>query len=144
MTITSWAFIEGVLNMIKTKKKEKRQQFGLRTGSMSDEVYEHLEKKAEEGVFREYMINLVRADIQNQKNNKELIELMSSFKTEMGNEIKDLKKIIKSSHIVVSNKPIGDLCEEEQFEPVDTLQEGLKITSQEVKGTVEEDLEYDF
>lgn len=140
--------------MVKTKKKEKRQQFGLRTGAMSDEVYNHLEKKAEDGLLREYMINLVRFDIQNEKNNSEIIELINSLKTEitrmnntnteMKNEIKKLKKTISSGQIVVSDKIIGDPEEEEQQEPVDTLQEGLVIASTEIKGTIEEDTDPDF
>ncbi|PGO80477.1 hypothetical protein CN980_03320 [Bacillus cereus] len=49
--------------MGRTKKTEKQTVFGLRTDHMSEQVYNHLEKKARSKKLASYIIQLVEQDL---------------------------------------------------------------------------------
>lgn len=123
--------------MVAKKKEEKREQFGLKTKSMPERVFLHLDQKAKSREIVKYIVELVEADLDKKASidtsdiDKLRKEMLSEF-TKLNNRISSLSFV----HAPINYKGVTN---------DDEITEG-QLIDEEVKvlGTIEEEYELDL
>lgn len=132
--------------MGRIKKSEKQTVFGLRTDHMSDEVYNHLEKKARSKKLASYLIQLVEQDLtQNETFNakNELLEvaqkqeqMMDTIK-QIAQKISMLQVAPASVALMTNEENINNSLENDLLKDVGRM--GQLITNTIITGSLDED-----
>jgi len=132
--------------MGRTKKTEKQTVFGLRTDHMSEEVYNHLEKKARSKKLATYIIQLVEQDLTQKEPfdaKKELLKV-SNNQEQMMNAIKQITQTISDLRVAPVSAVLMQSDENTHNSLADDLlkdvgQMGQLITNTNITGSLDED-----
>jgi hypothetical protein len=128
------------------KKLKKQTVFGLRTDHMSDEIYNHLERKARSKKFASYIIQLVTDDLAQRATfnaKKELLEV-SKNQEQIMDTLKKITYTISNLQVVSTlNSPVSNVKREKPSLVDDSLKDvgqmGQLITSANVIGSLDKD-----
>lgn len=132
--------------MGRTKKTEKQTVFGLRTDHMSEEVYNHLEKKARSKKLATYIIQLVEQDLTQKEPfdaKKELLNV-SKNQEQMMNAIKQITQTISDLQVAPVSAVLMQNDDNTHTSLADDLlkdvgQMGQLITNTNITGSLDED-----
>ncbi|PKJ52254.1 hypothetical protein [Bacillus sp. SN10] len=132
--------------MGRIKKAEKQTVFGLRTDHMTDEVYNHLEKKARSKKLASYIIQLVEQDLTKKETfnaKKELLEVTKK-QEQMMDAIKQITQKISmlqvaptSVALMADEKSTNTSLENDLLKDVGRM--GQLITNTTITGSLDDD-----
>ncbi|MBD7939639.1 hypothetical protein H9655_21585 [Cytobacillus sp. Sa5YUA1] len=121
---------------------KRKPVFNCRTSQMSDEMYEHVEKrikKTPDKSFRAYAFELIERDM-NEKNEKKEMQNLYNLLQEMQNQMKEEFSYL---HKKIDQKSFSPDNQDIHFQEKTDLKEGDLITD-EVTGSIDEEYDMDF
>ncbi|MBH0158674.1 hypothetical protein IHV10_20025 [Fictibacillus sp. 5RED26] len=117
---------------------KRKATFAIRTDHMSDRVYNCFETKSRNRELKDYLISLVERDLNGTLPDQSLAGSISEMKREMHEHFKDLAKKIENINVSSSQ----NFSKEYQSE--NEVIEGQVITTEDIKGTIDETYDLDF
>ncbi|MBU8576399.1 hypothetical protein ACQKEX_14800 [Bacillus pumilus] len=127
---------------VNSSKKRKHAVFNLRTSSLSEEVYKHVEAEMEGKTFISYVLPLIERDMQARKGlvdpeiRRELDEMRSELSS-LRELTKDILSVLKSGQVDIN------LVDAEN-EPVNKKEVIKDFSDIEIRGSIEENYDIDF
>lgn len=118
---------------------KRRSSFAIRTDHMPDRVYRFLETKAINKELKDYLIELVERDLNGSLPDYNLHGSIEEMKDEMAHQFKLLTKILNEKTLISSEKHSP-----KEYNHEEELTEGQIITSDKIKGAIEEAYDIDF
>ncbi|MBH0167251.1 hypothetical protein IHV12_20210 [Fictibacillus sp. 7GRE50] len=117
---------------------KRKATFAIRTDHMSERVYNCFETKSKNRELKDYLISLVERDLNGTLPDQSLAGSISEMKREMHEHFKDLAKRIENINLSTSQNF------SKEYESKDEVIEGQVISTEEIKGSIDETYDLDF
>ncbi|WP_182101710.1 hypothetical protein [Niallia taxi] len=132
-------------------KDKQVKNFSVRTGTMPEDMYNHVLNRIEGRTFKEYAYELFEKDMEQSKTFEKLDEIKTELKAEVKQEmnrhlddIKDLIRMLVTQNRSYINPSIYNSVAPPLYDDEESL-EGQLVAKEVVPiGEIEEETDYDF